>query len=291
MIDNIQNDLTENLLPNEVTPEVEQPPTTTEDVSVSDIDIDPKEDTFETLKKDIIEPNCCLKELYKRWLTLYSAYGVAINCEYKDVIEKDKFIIMYKGKFYKDSKYNAVYICKWCKDHCELNKNYQMNTKDEHCFSLKDLNSVTCDCPNHEYTIIGEENVDEECTLFRKKSIHVNKAERTAEEYENQDPKEKREWVRKKFEEFYNDWSSSSGKEKEEKEDVLLECFNAIFFQKVVQFFTENKCAGISSTIKYGQEIFNDFGLYKLSNDKEAKQRASLTYYLILIILNHYSIF
>ena len=291
MIDNIQNDLTESLLQNEIAPDIEEPQNTTEDVSVSDIDIDPKEDTFENLKKDINEPNCCLKELYKRWINLYTAYGVTIYSENKEFIEKNKFIKMFKGKYYKDSKYNTVYICKWCKDHCELNKNYQLNTKEEHFFCLKDLNIVNCDCPNHEFVIIGEENIDEECTLFRRKSIHVNKAERTAEEYENQDPKEKREWVRKKFQDFYNDYLNSSGNEKEEKEEILLECFNAIFFQKVVQFFTENKCAGISSTIKYGQEIFNDFELYKFNNEKEAKQRASLTYYLILIILNHCSIF
>ena len=291
MIDNIQNDLTENLLPNEITPEVEPPITSTEDISVSDIDIDPKEDTLENLKKDINNPSCCLKDLYKRWLTLYSAFGISIFSENKEFIENNKFIIMYKGKLNKNTKYESVYICKWCKDHCELDKNYQINTKEQQFFSLKDLNNNCCDCPNHEYGIIDEENIDEECTLFRKKSVHVNKAERIAEEYENQDPKEKREWVRKNFEEFYNDWRNASGNEKEEKEEILLECFNAIFFQKVVQFFTENKCAGISSTIKYGQEIFNDFGLYKFNNEKEAKQRASLTYYLILIILNHCSIF
>ena len=171
MIDNIQNDLTENLLPHEVTTEVEPPVTTTEDISVSDIDIDPKEDTLENLKKDINEPSCCLKDLYKRWITLCSAYGVSIFSENKEFIENNKFITMYKGKLNKNGKYETVYICKWCKDHCELNKNYQLNTKEEHFFCLKDLNFVNCDCPNHEFVIIGEENVDEECTLFRRKSI------------------------------------------------------------------------------------------------------------------------
>ena len=139
-----ENDLLENLLQTDENAEnhhqnqihedeQNSAPAAGEDVSVSDIEIYPhKDDTFENIKKEFSNPTCCLKETYKRWLNLFTTQGIKIYSDNKDFIQNEQFIKMYKGKKFKNNKYVTSYICFYCKNNCEQEKNFRINQN--HCF-------------------------------------------------------------------------------------------------------------------------------------------------------------
>ena len=300
MIDD--NDLTEGLL-QPLDDLLEEKKDQEDEQSVSDLELDLKTgDSFESFKGELTNPNCCIKDNYKRWIILYSSLGVNIYSQYKDFIENEKIISLYKiivpkGKSVKGekNKMKDFNVCKYCLEKC-ISKDLKKKKPKETKHTLKDITKIKCECPTHKKKQENEEQATEEAiAIFQKRTIHLSESDKILEDYDNCNPSERRKWIRNKFDEL---------SKRENHEEKLLEVYNGIFFKEVVKFFESQKASIISSTFKYGEEIYNDFALYKIyklnKNDEneaelktfeEKKQRAALTYYLIKLILNNCSIF
>ena len=88
----------------------------------SEIDLD-SSDNFETLKQEFLEPTTCIRNIYKKYLNLFTREGLLIYVKNREFIE-EKNIILYKAKKSK------LYVCKYCKTECSINRGHKFKEKE-----------------------------------------------------------------------------------------------------------------------------------------------------------------
>ena len=269
----LDNDLSEKLLNKEdefAFDSLEFPQSLTQqDISLSEIDIETANITFETLKNEFLEPDCCIREIYKKYLNLCIREGLSIYIENKEFIE-GKNITLYKGK--------KTYICKWCKVQCPPNKGQKYKEKS---FSIKDLSKLTCECINDGFCYLDKENKGNEkvVQVLRTKSIFPHEVLKIYEKFYDESAENRENFLISEFEHCKNN------------QDLQMDAFINIFFDKVNQYFEVEKGIGISTIFNLGIKIFTQFKLYESKDKTDLKKRAFLTYFLMLLIKSNSSIF
>ena len=241
-----------------------------QEISDSDIDIETDE-TFETLKQEFLEPTTCIRNVYRKYFNLFTREGLSIYVQNKKFIE-EKNITLYKAKK------NKLYICKYCKSECSINRGQKFKSKE---LSIKDLAKIICQCPNDDFRYLDREEKKNDLgtVLLRTKSIFPHEVRRIYDKFYELDSNERANWLNNEFERV------------KKNQDLQLDIFINIFFDKVNQYFEVEKGLGISTLLNLGIEIFIKFKLYETRNDTDLKKRAFLTFFLMLLIKNNSSIF
>ena len=225
-----------------------------DELSLSDIDLDLKKgDNFQSFLEELKNPKCCIKDMKKKWTILYSSLGSSIYLQNREFINNEKCISIFQIQSIK-----KIDVCKYCLEKC-ISSDLKKKKPREKTYLLSEISRIICECPTHR-TQEKKENVELPGNVKMVNPTNFSEADKIFEEYERCNPNERRSWIRNKFDELSKNQAN---------EDKIFEVYNAIFFKAVLQFFCEQKASIISSTIKYGEEIYNDYVIYEIKKLKK----------------------
>ena len=226
------------------------------------INIYPQDDSFSKLENDMQKHSCCLKGVYKRW--------VKLNIENKitNPINEVK-LTLYKN--------NKLLICEYCKNKCVPKSKKKLKTQ---IINLTELMHNSCECNNfEEHRQIGEPRKSLVEMYTRTLSTHEsNEITRIADVYLE---KEDLKFLEEEMGKINN-------------ESILLGVFNEIFFKAAIKMFKERfekKKFYVKPIIEDGIKIFEKFKFNYTKTNSKLKNKALLTYYLLVLLEGNYYIF
>ena len=223
-------------------------------------------DSFEDLKRNCIDKNECVKNIYQRWIRLYMDSG--FDDEKKTIFKDISFTISNDG------------LCYFCsKNHCPSGKKMSKSLKkvkkgNGKIVKFIDLVYNTCSCSN-----LNHEPIDSSQTA---KTSNINPTKSYLED----------QIVSEIIESYKtsNDFDELCNKSKQYQNDPkkILKIFNGIFYASVLKYLNSES---ENINLQDGLKFFKEFKVLERGPNSELKTTALLTFYLLFLINTNFHIF